>query len=198
METSFLKRGLNNLLIYIQSEMKRPSRAEFQTNLLYDRANAEYVGRQKFFIIKPEDEKEVLKIYQPIHLQALESEAGLDIPYQNLQTYTDEFDGKKYAKASGISVKTNTASEGSTIKKEEKAETQTPAVIQPKEQTNKLFFEIQVDEANGEPLLQFFYDGKVETMEDKILKSFVIKAIKFGIDIESVKNNFYQIKISNK
>jgi hypothetical protein len=35
-------------------------------------------------------------------------------------------------------------------------------------------------------------------MEEKILKSFVIKALNSGVDIENAKNNLYQIKISKK
>ena len=195
METSYLVRGVNDVLCYVQSQIKRPVRQDYSSQHHFDLAYGGYNGRANFYIVKKEDEEFVLKGFSPEHLGGLHKDSGVNIPHEQMVIYVDKIDGKKYAKSSGgsVSVIEETKQVATAVSTSITPITNTKAV-----ESNRLFFEIQVDETNGEPLLQFFYDGKVETMEEKILKSFVIKAVKFGIDIESVKNNFYQIKISNK
>lgn len=203
MQTSFLIKGVDGSLIYVQSQMKKPLRNEFPSVYQYDRAFGEFNGTQKFYSVKEEDKIAILEMYSPENLKSLESENGLNVPYENMEVYTDKYDGKKYAKASAVKIPTQETVQVSTVV----ANTSAPIVYYRGEpivnnakamETNRLFFEIQVDEADGEPLLQFTYDGKVDTMEEKILKSFVIKALKSGINIENLKNNCYQIKIGTK
>jgi len=195
MQTSFLIKGVDGSLIYVQSQMKKPLRNEFPSVYQYDRSFGEFNGTQKFYSVKEEDKIAILEMYSPENLKSLESENGLNVPYENMEVYTDKYDGKKYAKASAVKIPTQETVQVSTVV----ANTSASIVNNAKAmETNRLFFEIQVDEADGEPLLQFTYDGKVDTMEEKILKSFVIKALKSGINIENLKNNCYQIKIGTK
>jgi hypothetical protein len=201
MLTSHLRTGAGNVLIYVQSTMKRPQTHEFPSVYQYHRAYGEYNGTQRFYTIKKEDAEAILEQIKPEYLKGLETENGVNIPFENMEIYTDKIDGKKYARLIGGK---------KVFEQDGTAPTQTPEVptqqhsvakavvpiLEVKE--NRLFFEIQVDETNGEPMLQFTYEGKTETMEEKILKSFVIKALNSGVDIENAKNNLYQIKISKK
>lgn len=64
-------------------------------------------------------------------------------------------------------------------------------------QDSRFYFDIIIDEQTGEPVVQFNFDNYAETTEKKLLKSFIIKSAKFGIELSKVNGNTHTISIKN-
>jgi hypothetical protein len=64
-------------------------------------------------------------------------------------------------------------------------------------QDSRFYFDIIIDEQTGEPVLQFNFDNYAETTEKKLLKSFIIKSAKFGIELSKVDGSTHTISIKN-
>jgi hypothetical protein len=64
-------------------------------------------------------------------------------------------------------------------------------------QDSRFYFDIIIDEQTGEPVLQFNFVNYAETTEKKLLKSFIIKSAKFGIELSKVDGSTHTISIKN-
>jgi hypothetical protein len=189
MEVSVIQR-VNGNLIYIQNPNKKPKQQEYLTSVDFNRAIVDYGRYLKFYEIKKSNEEAIYNFLSVDDKTLLETENGAPIPVDRITTF--EEGGKKYAKL-------NDGKTAVAVKKEETTqETMDKPKVSVPEVSDKFKFEIQVDDNDGEPVLEFFYDGKTDSMEKKILKSFVIKALKNGVEIKSEKNNFYKFKINKK
>lgn len=184
MEVSVIQR-VNGNLIYIQNPNKKPKQQEYLTSVDFNRAIVDYGRYLKFFEIKKSNEEAIYSFLSVDDKTLLETENGAPIPVDKMVTF--EEGGKKYAKLS----------DGKTVTAVKKEETTPQSTVKTEEVDGSNFaFEIQIDDSNGEPMLVFNFDNKTETTEKKLLKSFIIKAQKYGIVID-VKNKV-QIKVGNK
>lgn len=191
METSAIQR-VNGNLVYIQNPYKRPKPQEHLNTVDFNRAVLEFGRHLKFFEIKKSKEQEIYDALDIDQKGFLDTENGAQIPLEKMVIYNEG--GKKYAMLNDGSVP---VTQPVTQQQQSVMSVNTNVVNTPVVSSIKgFYFEIQIQEESGEPMLVFNFDNQTETTEKKLLKSFLLKAQKYGILIDV--NNSVEITINNK
>jgi hypothetical protein len=172
-----LKVGEN--LIYQFSPQAKPLAEQSSSTVEFNRALPEWEQTAKSYLVKSED---ILDLQAFLTQDGITTK-GIPVPYEDMLIYADGL--KNYAKYNkggqnnGIQV----------VDLKPKVKPQVHAENTPMPQSvsreHRFFIEVAIDDENGEPYIIFKNDAPPNSMEAKIMKSFILKAKKdSGIEIK--------------
>ena len=179
------------LLFYRCSEMSYPSapKGTYAFNLEI----GTFQKNSKVYQILKEDANKYLQTLNDGQKNMLVN-GGVKVDYTHIEIF--EIEGKQYARynENGGNIK-GVASKPETIKPSTTITTNMPTMKIEATENKKFFFELMIDDDNGEPIMEFNFDNFTDTIEKKLLKAFVIKAKMNGIELHDNKGTKQQIKI---
>lgn len=117
---------------------------------------------------------------------------GVKVPHEDVEIYDDGF--KKYAryKVGEGNAETATINTPNVQKTPRYTEVNTPQVEQPKKE-HKFYFKVEINDDNGEPMIVIKNDANPESMDFKLLKSFIIKGLKGGVALQNGKDGEFEL-----
>lgn len=168
----------------------------------FNRSIIEFQYTVKTLPMKSEDAEVYVKT-KPEYEQFKLRDRGLDIDYNDIEFYDEG--GKTYARYNKGNTKVKTITQSTQVGTSNTFMAKVEPVLNVpytpqnvyNEQNNKFYFDIIIDEQTGEPVVQFNFDNYAETTEKKLLKSFIIKSAKFGIELSKVDGSTHTISIKN-
>ena len=188
MKHSILLKVKENL-IYQFSPFEKPIAAV--STVEFNRMLPEWEQTTKNCLVKKEDVSALEEFTSSENITK-----GVDVPYQDMLIYKDGLtEYAKYNKGGENNVaevlmpKTNMLSQV--------ANQNQPVTVNAKKE-HVFFIEVAIDDENGEPYVIFKNDAPPNSMESKIMKSFILKAKKDGIRIMQGEVDAIKIVLTKK
>lgn len=184
-----LKVGEN--LIYQFSDQPKPLPENSISTVEFNRALPEWEKTSKNYIVQKQD----INDFQEFLNNDIISTIGVKVPYEDILIYADNL--KNYAKynkgGNNDGIKIAQKQIGNTTPEKVVREVLQQEKTELKKE-HKFFIDVSIDDENGEPYIIFNNDAPINSMEHKIMKSFILKAKKdSGIEIKQLNDG--QIKI---
>ena len=182
-----LKVGDN--IVYQVAPNIKPVQEQTVSAVEFNRALPEWESTSKNYLIEKKNFDSIAEYFEDEKITT----TGVHIPYEFMEIYVDGT--KKYAKFNKDKTATTTNEIITVMPKvieEPKAEKLT---LYPAQTDNSKFtFELNIDDKTGEPKMLFDNTKNANSMEYKLLKSFVIKGKAKGIEIVFLEDGSYEIK----
>ena len=177
-------------LVYQQSPQEKPLAEHSSTPTEFNRALPEWENTSKSFLIKKADEHTFQEFIDLDYITK-----GINIPYEFIEIYDDGT--KKVARLNKNQDLSKVAETSLVIKTNTTGVNGANAIVEQPKVNNELrvSFEINIDDETGEPKIKFNNNNRLDTMTQKLLKSFSIKGISKGIEIVAMENGDYEVKI---
>lgn len=180
-------------LVYQQSPIEKPLPENSSSPVEYNRALPEWEHTSKNYLVKKADESSFEEFIDAEYITK-----GINIPYEFVETYEEV--GRKFAKLNKNQdlSKINSNQLQVTSHNPVSGLTQSNPIVSEQQKVNnelRVSFEINIDDETGEPKIKFNNNNRLDLMIQKLLKSFAIKGISKGIEIISMENGDYEIKI---
>lgn len=179
-------------LVYQCSQHEKPTIESSTSPVEFNRALPEWEHTSKSYMVKKEDMVAFKEFMDKDGINV-----GIKVPHEDIEVYDDGF--KKYArynKGEG-NAETATINKPNVEKTPRYPEVNTPMVEQPKKE-HKFYFKVEIDDDNGEPMVTITNDAPTESMDFKLLKSFIIKGMKNGINLTQGSDGEFEINLGNK